>query len=117
MVDYKSKSATTSVSTYSSCSKANSSWRVLLLLSNPQDLHPYSYTANNPVNHTDPQGLTANTKVYVNRTRLTCNWPFETPINICVYSCEYCYEIDCHGEKVNFKDNCVKIAMGNPGVI
>ncbi len=43
--------------TYSSCSKSNLSWQVPNLLSNPQDLHPYFYVGNNPINDTDPTGL------------------------------------------------------------
>ncbi len=43
--------------TYSSCSKSNLSWQVPNLLSNPQDLHPYFYVGNNPVNFVDPLGL------------------------------------------------------------
>ena len=46
---------------YSSCSKSrtNMSWHVPRLLFNPQDIHPYFYTKNNPVKFTDPLGLKA----------------------------------------------------------
>ncbi|MBI5050293.1 MAG: RHS domain-containing protein [Nitrospirae bacterium] len=43
--------------TSSGCSKTKLKWQVPDLLSNPKDLHPYFYTANNPVNSIDPQGL------------------------------------------------------------
>lgn len=41
----------------SSCAKSTVTWRVPLLISNQQDLYHYVYTADNPINRTDPTGL------------------------------------------------------------
>jgi RHS repeat-associated protein len=41
----------------SSCSKSTVTWRVPMLMRNPQDLLPYVYTKGNPIILTDPTGL------------------------------------------------------------
>ncbi|MBI5409589.1 MAG: RHS domain-containing protein [Nitrospirae bacterium] len=46
-----------SKTTKTSCVKSTVTWRVPLLISNPQDLYSYVYTKANPINLMDPSGL------------------------------------------------------------
>jgi len=55
------------------------------LLSTPQELNPYVYVGNNPVNRIDPLGLFAENPIITSPT--TNNWPPPLPGDLCETKC------------------------------
>jgi hypothetical protein len=81
---------------------------------------------NNPVNRIDPTGLKeccndGGKKVGVNCRKVICypHLPGFPDIIIgypmmCIYYCDYCYEVRCDGGKKNLERNCTIIKFEGP---